>query len=68
MYSAFEIEMRNLLRRANCKTKLTVSNEEIDILKIGLSGIVKRYGYQNVQEFYRIHHESHNAYVDYKEQ
>lgn len=42
--------------------------EEINILKIGLSGIVKRYGYQNVQEFYRIHHESHNAYVDYKQQ
>lgn len=36
-------------------------------LKIGLSGIVKRYGYLNVQEFYWIHHESYNAYVDYKE-
>lgn len=38
------------------------------ILKIGLSGIVKRYGYQNVQEFYRIYNKSHSAYVDYREQ
>jgi len=25
-------------------------------LKLGLSGIAKRYGYQNVQEFYGIYH------------
>ena len=38
------------------------------MMKIGLSGIVKRYGYKNVQEFCRIYHKSHSAYVDYKEQ
>ncbi len=43
-------------------------NEEIDILKIGLSGIVRRYGYQNVQNFYRIYHKSHSAYIAYREQ
>ncbi len=45
----------------------TGNNAEIDILKIGLSGIVKRYGYQNAQELYRIYHKSHSSYVDYRE-
>lgn len=26
---------------------------EIDLLKVGLSGIVKRYGFQNVHDFYK---------------
>lgn len=55
-------------KKGELQSKIDRKNEEIDILKIGLSGIVKRYGYQNVQEFYRIHHKSHNTYVDYKEQ
>lgn len=54
-------------KKGELQSKIDRKNEEIDILKIGLSGIVKRYGYLNVQEFYRIHHESYNAYVDYKE-
>ncbi len=29
------------------QSKIDHKNEEIDILKIGLSGIAKRYGYQN---------------------
>jgi hypothetical protein len=33
-----------------------------------LSGIVKRYGYQNVQEFYQIYRKSYNAYIACKEQ
>ncbi len=55
-------------KKGELQSKIDRKNEEINILKIGLSGIVKRYGYQNVQEFYQIHHESHNAYVDYKQQ
>lgn len=35
---------------------------------IGLSGIAKRYGYQNVQEFYRTYHKSHSVYAKYREQ
>lgn len=54
-------------KKGELQSRIDSKNEEIDILKIGLSGIVKRYGYQNVQEFYRIYHESHNAYVNYKE-
>ncbi len=33
-----------------------------------MSGIAKKYGYKNVQEFYRIYYKSCNAYADYKEQ
>ena len=36
--------------------------------KIGLSGIAKRYGYRNVQEFYHTYHKSYSAYIAYKEQ
>ena len=55
-------------KKGELQSRIDRKNEEIDILKIGLSGIVKRYGYQNVQEFYRIYHKSHSAYVDYMEQ
>lgn len=55
-------------KKGGLQSKIDHKNEEIEILKIGLSGIAKRYGYQNVQEFYRIYHKSHNAYADYKEQ
>ena len=33
-----------------------------------MSGIAKRYGYQNVQEFYKIYYKSHSAYAAYREQ
>ena len=49
-------------KKGELQNKIDRKNEEIDILKIGLSGIAKRYGYKNVQEFYRIYHKSHSAY------
>jgi len=72
--SAWELEREDLkglarfTKKGELQSKIDRKNEEIDILKIGLSGIVKRYGYKNVQEFCRIYHKSHSAYVDYKEQ
>ncbi len=51
-------------KKGELQSKIDRKNEEIDILKIGLSGIAKRYGYQNVQEFYKIYHKSHNAYKE----
>lgn len=60
--------MRDLpTKKGELQSKIDRKNEEINILKIGLSGIVKRYGYQNMQEFYRIYHKSHSAYVEYRE-
>lgn len=63
--------IQNYLRftkKGELQSKIDRKNEEIDILKIGLSGIAKRYGYQNVQEFYRIYHKSYSAYIAHKEQ
>ena len=54
-------------KKGELQSKIDRKNEEINILKIGLSGIVKRYGYQNMQEFYGIYHKFHSAYVDYRE-
>lgn len=55
-------------KKGELQSKINRKNEEIDILKIGLFGIAKRYGYKNVREFYCIYHKSHSAYVDYREQ
>ena len=55
-------------KKGELQSKIDRKYEEIEILKIGLSGITKRYGYQNVQEFYRIYHKSHSAHMAYKEQ
>ena len=64
-------ELKGLARftkKCKLQSKIDRKNEEIDILKIGLYGIAKRYGYKNVQEFYRTYHKSHSAYIAYKEQ
>lgn len=41
-----------LTKRRGLDSKIERKNEEIDILKSGLSGIVKRYGFDTVQQFY----------------
>ena len=70
--NAWELERDDLkgiarfTKKGELQSKIDRKNEEIDILKIGLSGTAKRYGYQNVQEFYRIYNKTHSAYVDYK--
>ena len=72
--NALELERDDLkglakfTKKGVLQSKIDRKNEEIDILKIGLSGIAKRYGYKNVQEFYRIYHKSHSTYTDYREQ
>ena len=72
--NAWELERDDLkgvakiTKKGELHGRIDHKNEEIDILKIGLSGIAKRYGYGNVQEFYKIYHKSHSAYTAYKEQ
>ena len=72
--NAWELERDDLkglakfIKKGEVQSRIDRKNEEIDILKIGLSGIAKRYGYQNVQEFYRIYYQSHSAYVAYRKQ
>lgn len=41
-----------LTKKRELDSKIERKNEEIDILKSGLSGIVKRYGFDTVQQFY----------------
>ncbi len=70
--SALEME-RNSLKglakitpKGGIQSRIDRKNEEIDILKMGLSGIAKKYGYKNVQEFYRIYHKAEEAYAAYQ--
>ncbi|MDE7132999.1 MAG: MobA/MobL family protein [Lachnospiraceae bacterium] len=72
--NALELERDDLkglarfTKKGELQSKIDRKNEEIDILKIGLSGIAKRYDYKHVQEFYHIYHKSHSAYIAYREQ
>ena len=56
-----------LTKKKELQGKLDRANERVDLLKKGLSGIVKRYGYQTVHDFYRAYGVSKSAYVDYQE-
>ena len=42
-----------LTKKRELASKIERKNEEISILKSGLSGIVKRYGFDTVQQFYK---------------
>ena len=55
-------------KKGELQSRINRKNEEIDILKIGLSGIAKRYGYQNVQDFYRIYYKAEDAYATYQKE
>jgi len=72
--NALELERDDLkglarfTKKSELQSKIDRKDEEIDILKLGLSGIAKRYGYQNVQEFYLTYHKSHSVYAKYREQ
>lgn len=60
--------MAKLTKKGDLQNRINLKNESIDILKTELSGIVRRYDFQNVQEFYRAYQKAKNAYTDYKEQ
>ena len=59
--------LAKLTKKGELQSRIDRKNKEIDLLKVGLSGIAKRYGYQNVQKFYTTYYKSYNAYVDYRE-
>jgi hypothetical protein len=44
--------LQKLTKKAALQKQIDSKNEQIDILKTGLSGIARRYGYENVQHFY----------------
>ncbi len=57
-----------LTKKGELQSRIDRKNEEIDLLKVGLSGIVKSYGYQNVQKFYAAYRKSYSVYADYRKQ
>ena len=59
--------LSKLIKKGELQSEIDRINERIDLLKVGLSGIAKRYGYQTVQDFYRAYHAAKNAYADYQE-
>ena len=71
--NALELECDDLkglarfTKKGELQSKIDRKNEEIDILKIGLSGIAKRHGYKNVQEFYQAYQKAKKAYLDYQD-
>ena len=44
--------LAKLTKKGELQSRIDRKNEEIDLLKVGLSGIVKRYGFQTVHDFY----------------
>lgn len=45
--------LARLTKKGELQSKIDRKNEEIDLLKIGLSGIAKRYGFKTVHDFYK---------------
>ena len=59
--------LSKLTKKGELQSETDRINKRIVLLKVGLSGIAKRYGYQTVQDFYRAYHTAKNAYADYQE-
>lgn len=55
-----------LTKKGELQARIDNKNEQIETLKKGLKGIVWRYGFQTVQDFYRSYHASTSAYNDYQ--
>ena len=56
-----------LTKKGELQSRIDRKNEEIDILKVGLSGIVKRYGFQTVYDFYKAFAAAKTANSEYRD-
>ena len=56
-----------LTKKGELQSRIDHKNEEIDLLKVGLSGMVKRYGFQTVHDFYKAFAAAKTAYADYQD-
>ena len=56
-----------LTKKGELQSRIDRKNEEIDLLKVGLSGIAKRYGFQTVHDFYKVFSTAKTAYDDYRD-
>ncbi len=59
--------LAKLTKRGELQNRIDRKNEEIDLLKVGLSGIAKRYGFQTVHDFYKIFAVSKTANDNYQD-
>ena len=70
----FEIELSDLkglaklTRKAELQRKIDEKTYYINRLKIGLSNMVRNYGFENMNEFYLSYKESQNAYAEYQQE
>ena len=68
-----EIELSDLkglakiTRKAELQRKIDEKSDYINRLKIGLSNMVRKYGFENMNEFYLSYKESQNAYAEYQQ-
>lgn len=56
-----------LTRKAELQRKIDEKTDYIDRLKIGLSNMVRNYGFENMNEFYLSYKESKTAFADYQQ-
>ncbi len=59
--------LARLTKKGEIQSKIDRKNEEIDLLKVGLSGIAKRYGFQTVHDFYKVYATAKIAYAEYRD-
>ena len=59
--------LAKLTKKGELQSRIDRKNEEIDLLKVGLSGIVKRYGFQTVHDFYKTFAASKTANAEYRD-
>ena len=57
--------LAKLTKKKEFDSKITQKNEQIEILKIGLSNMVKNLGFANMGDFYLAYHTSRQAYYEY---
>ena len=55
-----------LTKKGELQGRIDRKNEEVDLLKVGLWGIVKRYGFRTVHDFYKVFSASKTANADYR--
>ena len=60
--------LAKLTRKAELKRKIDEKTDYINRLKIGLSNMVRNYGFENMNEFYLSYKESQNAYAEYQQE
>ena len=60
--------LAKLTRKAELQRKIDEKTDYINRLKIGLSNMVRNYGFENMNEFYLSYKEFQNAYAEYQQE